>query len=69
MKVKLLAADDIEFPEFVDCYIDETKIYGYFLTAGNIDEDSVNVFFDNQTLTLKRTAVLMDWLFEIFSDQ
>jgi len=62
MKVKILYIDEFENQEYVDGVIDENKINGYFHTRENVEDDSVNVFFDGQTLTLKRDFVLMDYL-------
>ena len=61
MKVQTLVLDD-EIEAYVDCYIDENQIIGYYWTSLNMDDDSMNVLFGNTTLTIKQTKEIMDFL-------
>lgn len=51
-------------PEYVDIFIDETKISGYFITDDNYQDDSVNVYFDGIQLTVKAERHLMSYLID-----
>ena len=61
MEVKILALknegidleeiSELEY-EYVTGYIDKTKINGYYYTRQNANDGSVNLLFDNQTLTV-----------------
>ena len=64
MRVKILYIDEYYVQEYVDGTIDENKINGYYHTKENVEDDSVNIFFDGQTLTVKRTFELMSYLSE-----
>ena len=61
MKVKTLVLDD-ESEIYVDCYLDESKMIGYYWTKDNMEDNSVNVIYGNTTLTLIQSQELMDYL-------
>ena len=61
MKVQTLVIDDEE-EIYVDCYLDETKMIGYYWTSLNVEDNSVNVLFGNTTLTLIQSKELMEYL-------
>ena len=70
MKGKILVlGDDFinEETEYVTIYFDETNIKGWYLTKENILDDSVNVLFGSETLTLIRSAELMNYLTDKFN--
>ena len=68
MKVKILTFDDETDKEiYIDLYFDENKITGFYLTNDNFVDESVNVFFDSQLITLKREAKLIDYLVDKFN--
>ena len=69
MKGKLLVLlPDNEGHEYVECWINEKRIQGYFYAQENIEDDSINVFFDNQTVTMKRSGDLLAYLADNFPD-
>ena len=68
MKAKILTFDDETDKEtYIDLYFDENKITGFYLTNDNFVDESVNVFFDSQLITLKREAKLIDYLVDKFN--
>jgi|AntAceMinimDraft_16_1070373.scaffolds.fasta_scaffold07772_1 hypothetical protein len=66
MKIKVLVLDDDMNESYVDGFIDANKIIGYFTTIDNIIDESVNIITIGQTLTVSRTMVLMNYLFDKF---
>jgi len=61
MKVQTLVLED-DNEIYVDCYLDERMINGYYWTKDNIEDDSINVFFGVQTLTIKQSLEVMEYL-------
>ena len=62
MQSKILVLTEDEKFEYVDVWIREDKIIGYYLTKDNFDDESVNVIFGNTTITLLRSKKLIDYL-------
>ena len=61
MKVQTLVLED-DNEIYVDCYLDEKMIKGYYWTKDNMEDDSINVLFGVQTLTIKQSLEVMEYL-------
>ena len=61
MKVKVLVDSSIG-SEFVDGYIRKNLINGYYQKYDNIEDDSVNLIFDGNVITVKRTDNIIEYL-------
>ena len=62
MQSKILVVNEDETFEYVDIWISEDKIIGYYLIRDNFEDESVNVIFGNTTITLLRSKELIDYL-------
>ena len=51
-------------PMYVDAYINENEITGYFITPDNYTDDSVNIYFSGIQLTVKAERNLMSYLID-----
>ena len=61
MKIQTLVLED-DNEIYVDCYLDERMINGYYWTKDNMEDDSINVLFGVQTLTIKQSLEVMEYL-------
>ncbi len=67
MQSKILVVNDDDTFEYVDIWIKEINIVGYYLTNDNFEDESVNIILGNNTITLKRSKELINYLIETFN--
>ena len=67
MQSKILVVNDDDTFEYVDIWIKEINIVGYYLTKDNFEDESVNVILNGGTLTLQRSNILIDFLLNKFN--
>lgn len=67
MQGKILVQTEDDTFEYVDGWLDENKIDGYYLTKDNFEDESVNVILNGGTLTLQRSNKLIDFLLNKFN--
>ena len=65
MKVDLLVLDENDNQQWIDFYLDDEIIKGFYIpikTEEDLMEDSVNVRVDNEFMTFKLTEQLINYL-------
>jgi hypothetical protein len=67
MQCKILVCNEDDSFEYVDVWLDENKVIGYYLTKDNFQDESVNLIFGNTTITLLRSKELIDFLLKKFN--
>lgn len=67
MQSKILVVNEDDTFEYVDTWFDESKIIGYYITNDNFEDESVNVILGNNTITLKRSEKLINYLINKFN--
>lgn len=67
MQSKILVVNEDDTFEYVDMWFNESKIIGYYITNDNFEDESVNVILGNNTITLKRSEKLINYLINNFN--
>ena len=67
MQSKILVVNEDDTFEYVDTWFNESKIIGYYITNDNFEDESVNVILGNNTITLKRSEKLINYLINNFN--
>ena len=67
MQSKILVVNEDDTFEYVDMWFNESKIIGYYITNDNFEDESVNVILETNTITLKRSEKLINYLINNFN--
>jgi len=64
MQEKILIINEDETETYVDFWFDESLIKGYYMTADNYIDDSVNIITGDNSVTLKQSDSLKNYLID-----
>lgn len=62
MKQKILVIGEDDKEIYVDMWFDESLIKGFYMTDENYVDDSVNIITGDNSITLKQTPELKEYL-------
>ena len=64
MQEKILIINEDEIETYVDFWFDESLIKGYYMTSDNYIDDSVNIITGDNSVTLKQSESLKNYLID-----
>lgn len=64
MQEKILIINEDEIETYVDFWFDESLIKGFYMTSDNYIDDSVNIITGDNSVTLKQSDSLKNYLID-----
>ena len=58
--------EDIDKGEWRDCYLDVSKVLGFFIPDPKEAGKAINIYFDGGVFTIKQEKHILDYLLENF---